>query len=286
MAVPTNARVLRPSPLKAGVMLGVSPSSDPTFDVEIARATSSGVYSTQGRLTAQGGGVPVVFTDILPMSSHTYSYKARAVKDGWNPGDYTSVVSVKPVLLPAVAPNVTPLTGKAIAIPLYVSTGQRITFGSPAVPATYTRRLRIASPEFVGATSTTPYGVNAAGYIYPNSSGGTTGSPNFFYAPVLVPPTANITQFKYQGYRGTTAAYVELYLWQATTAGAVAAIGNKKSTGVNITLVTSSALNASASTSYSYFLELRMKTGSATKTNARLYWVDMSYTVGNLQASL
>src|SRR6188768_735338 len=102
MAVPKNAQLLRMAPLKSGIMLGVSPSSDPTFDVEIARATSSGVYTTITRATPKGGGVPVVYTDLLPVDNFTRSYKARAVKDGWLAGDYTAVVSAKPIEMPEI----------------------------------------------------------------------------------------------------------------------------------------------------------------------------------------
>lgn len=143
MAVPANAQRFRMAPLKAGVMLGVSPSSDPTFDMEIARATSSGVYTTVTRLTGKGLGVPVVFTDILPVDNFTRSYKARAVKDGWKEGDYTSVVSAKPVELPEITPNVTPLTGKGIGSPLFVSTGAPVTVGQKVATSNVRKYLTI-----------------------------------------------------------------------------------------------------------------------------------------------
>lgn len=129
MAVPTNAIVYRAWPLKTGVMLGVSPSSDPTFDVEIARATSSGVYETIDRLSPNTGGVYPSFTDILPGTTNTFSYKARAIKDGWNAGDYTNAVTVRPSQLPEYFPPITPLTGKGIGAPLFVASAAPPTVG-------------------------------------------------------------------------------------------------------------------------------------------------------------
>ena len=141
MAVPSNARSLRGAPLKSGIVLGVSPSSDPTFDVEIARATSSGVYATIARLTPQGAGMPVTYPDILPMSTYTYSYKARAAKEGWLAGDYTAVVSARPLPMPEILPNITPLTGKGIGAPLFVSTAAPMTVGQKVAAANVRKYL-------------------------------------------------------------------------------------------------------------------------------------------------
>lgn len=141
MAVPSNARILRGAPLKTGVILGVSPSSDPTFDVEFARATSSGVYATVARLSPKGAGIPVSYTDLLPDDNAIRLYKARAVKDGWDPGDYTSAVSAKPIILPEVSPNITPLTGKGIGSPLFISTGAPPTVGQAAAAANVRKYL-------------------------------------------------------------------------------------------------------------------------------------------------
>lgn len=168
MAVPSNARILRGAPLKGGVMLGVSPSSDPTFDMEIARATSSGVYDTVARLTAKGSGIPVSYTDILPVDGFSRSYKARAVKDGWDPSAYTAVVSAKPVYLPEIAPNITPLTGQTVGAPLFISTGAPPKYGKANLQQYYDVPLDVYPFEFNTTANSVVYNANER-RIFPTS---------------------------------------------------------------------------------------------------------------------
>lgn len=151
MAVPNNARVLRGAPLKSGLILGISPSSDPTFDVELARATSSGVYDTVARLTPKGSGIPVTYTDILPVDNRAWSYKARAVQAGWEPGDYTTAVTGRAIFLPEVVPNITPLTGKGIGAPLFISTGFAPVVGNASARSAERKYVNVSFTNLISA---------------------------------------------------------------------------------------------------------------------------------------
>lgn len=199
MAVPRNASILRAAPLKSGVILGVSPSSDPTFDVEIARATSSGVYATVARLTPKGGGVPVSYTDILPVNNLAQSYKARAVKDGWLEGTYTAVVTAKAIALPEIAPNITPLTGQTIGAPLFISTGAPPKYGRTQLPSAY-RKPEVVYPfEFVVSNSANTY-VASATKVYPGAP--LVATP--FYAKSNLPSGSSVAQVDWLYYRPST----------------------------------------------------------------------------------
>lgn len=187
MAVPRNATFLRGVPLKSGVMLGVSPSSDPTFDVEMAKATSSGVYLTVARLTGKGDGVPTLYTDLFPVDGKARSYKARAVKDGWIAGDYTAVVSAKAVVLPEIAPNITPITGQTVGAKLFLSTGTPPQYGKANLAQYYDVPLDIYPFEFQSTSSAVAYSKNQQ-RLYPTS----VLTAVSFYNKSVIPNLANV----------------------------------------------------------------------------------------------
>ena len=215
MAVPKNATILRGAPLKSGVMLGVSPSSDPTFDVEIARATSSGVYATITRMTPKGEGVPALYTDVLPVDGFTRSYKARAVKDGWLEGDYTAVVSGKPIQLPEIGPNITPLTGQTVGAPLFISTGAPPQYGKANNADAYTKSFTVYPFEF-SSTLSAVAAVRAPNRLYP-----VTALTAFdFYAPVPLPANATVTEVGLQ-YRRNGALGVVRFRLQVVSASTI-----------------------------------------------------------------
>lgn len=201
MAVPKNATLHRPAPLKSGVILGVSPSSDPTFDVEIARATS-GVYETISRLTPKGSGIPVSYTDILPVTTGTFSYKARAVKEGYLAGDYTAVVTARPIQLPEFPPTITPLTGKGIGAPLFVSTGAPPTVGQKVATASVRKYLTISFTEITPDQTTSTERLffdQTPPLAYVANAPGTAHA--FVSAPL--PPGVTLRELAVYGYVGT-----------------------------------------------------------------------------------
>lgn len=283
MAVPRNATLLRSAPLKSGVILGVSPSSDPTFDVEIARATSSGVYATITRLTPKAG-LPVSYTDLLPVDNFARTYKARAVKDGWLAGDYTSPISAKPVVLPEVAPNITPLTGRGIGINVFLSTGQQIQFGSAAVQEYYTKTLRLVASDCMAVTSTEQYAFNGSGELYPNS---TNNSDHNYFSPTPLPIGAIITGLSSRVFRGTTGGKVTTTLQQINSTGGITGTATLTSTGTGYhTMATTGAVSFPASTAFTFNLLVVLRSNNAAKTNARFVWTDVTYQVPAVQVGI
>lgn len=96
MALPTG--LFRGIRLQYGNVLGVYPSSDPSFDVEIQRASgsSTGTFAQIVRLDPVEGSVGMVYRDILPNDNTTRVYRARHVKAGYTAGSFTKCVSGKP----------------------------------------------------------------------------------------------------------------------------------------------------------------------------------------------
>ncbi len=235
MASVPNATVNRTSPLKSGVMLSLSPSSDPTFDIEVARATSSGVYATVARLTSIGG-MPVVFTDLQPVDGRARSYKARAVKDGWNQGAYTAVLTAKAVegmvYLPDIAPNVTPVTGQTVRIPLFISTGSPVSYGSAASTGNLGKFLYVAGTDFYGVTNLVPFRVGAS-FGTRRPTVGQASTDYVYVANIKVPIGVKIDKVGITYRRGSTVSVVGLRFDSVNTTGGVATQFQKYSTSVS-----------------------------------------------------
>lgn len=281
MAVPTNATRFRMAPLKAGVMLGVSPSSDPTFDMEIARATSSGVYTTLTRLTGKGTGVPVVYTDILPVDNKTRSYKARAVKDGWDAGNYTSIVTAKPIELPEIVPNVTPITGQKIGANVYLSTGQTLSFGTPANASNYLKQLRVPATIFQPITSAVGYSYGV-GTLTPTTTAPSTAGR--YVGTVPIPTGATVYKVQWIYSRTSANAVFRGEFYSATTAGVATLQYGKTSTSVsaNTQVLSSSSFSFTVASNY-VVSRVAMKSTSAGGNRASLVSMNVFYRAPTIQ---
>lgn len=287
MAVPKNATLLRSAPLKSGVILGVSPSSDPTFDVEIARATSSGVYSTITRLTPKAG-LPVSYTDLLPVDNFTRTYKARAVKDGWLAGDYTSPVSAKPVVLPEVAPNITPVTGQPLGVSVFISTAAPTAYGSAASTGALAKLTNLAGTDFIGITNNVPYrtGLNF-GSLRPTTANSST--QYVYVANAQVPLGVTVYGVSALYRRGSTNAIFAIGLDSIGTTGNSVTRYQQVSTATHptqgLTLASSSFAFTNENTFVTARIAMRCTTVDAT-SGVELIKVVVKYMTPNLNKTI
>lgn len=284
MAVPTNAMLNRTFPHKSGVMLGMSPSSDPTFDIEMARATSSGVYVTIARLTPKGSGIPVSFTDILPVDNTRRSYKARAVKDGWDPGDYTAVVSAKPIILPEISPNVTPLTGQKIGANLYLSTAQSLAYGTPAVAQSYKKTVRAGGTAFVPGSSgvSFSYGI---GTLIPTTKNVSTQAN--YVAHVELPENVTVYKARWIYSRTSANAVFRAELYSVSTAGTATLRYGKTSTSVSAATQVLSSSSFSFSVASRYVISrVAMKSTGAGGNRSAIVALEIGYQTPAAQTAI
>lgn len=285
MASVPNATVNRTSPLKSGVMLGVSPSSDPTFDMEIARATSSGVYATVARMTPKGDGSPVVFTDLLPVDGRARSYKGRAVKDGWNASAYTAVVTAKPTYLPDVAPNITPLTGKAIGSNMFLSTGQAVAFGGVASPSSYGGHSRTAALLFRPKSSGISYSYGI-GTLVPTSRNASTAAN--YSATVPLPVGVSVYKASWYYVRSTAGAVFRAELYAVSTAGVATSKYAQTSAAVSggVQVLSSSSFAAFTINSGYVVSQVAMKSTQVGGNKSQLVALDLYYRTPSVQVAL
>lgn len=279
MAVPVNARIFRAAPLKTGIILGVSPSSDPTFDFEVARATSSGVYETIDRLSPNTAGVYPSFTDILPGTTNTFSYKARAIKDGWNAGDYTAVVTARPISLPEIPPPITPLTGKGIGAPLFISTGAPPKYGRPNSAQAYEKGFVLYPFQFTSTSSTVAFAANHQ-YLYPRST-----AARSFYWQSAIPDGSSVSGVSLM-YRRPTVAGTLRFRIQTFSASTVTATSiDYTATGAGAGIFTKTFSSGFGGNS-GLFVRLDMTSTSGSTASVMLRGVDFSYRQPNLAVSV
>lgn len=283
MAVPANARNLRGAPLKSGIILGVSPSSDPTFDVDIARATSSGSYMSIARLTPKGSGIPVSYTDILPVTTSRYSYKARAVKDGWLEGDYTAVVTARPIFLPEFPPPITPVTGKAIGVDVFLSTGQRLAYGNADSPSSFGKSVVVSGTMFRPKSTGVSYSYGI-GTLVPTTRNPSTGQN--YSATVFLPDNATVYKASWIYSRSSAAAVFRAALYSVSTAGLATLQYGKTSTAVSGTplVLTSSSFSFGVGANY-LVSEVAMKS-TANGNDASIVSLEVFYRTPNVQTAV
>lgn len=283
MAVPVNARIFRAAPLKTGVMLGVSPSSDPTFDVEFARATSSGVYETIDKVSPNTQGVYPKFTDILPGTTNTFSYKARATKDGWNPGDYTTPITVRPIALPEYFPPITPVTGKAIGVDVFLSTGQRLAYGNADNPSSFGKSVVISGTMFRPKSTGISYSYGI-GTLVPTTRNPSTGQN--YNATVFLPDNATVYKASWIYTRSSAASVFRAALYSVSTAGLATLQYGKTSTAVSSTplVLTSSSFSFGVGANY-LISEVAMKS-TANGNDASIISLEVFYRTPNVQTAV
>lgn len=281
MAVPQNAVINRSAPLKTGILLGVSPSSDPTFDVEVARATSSGVYATVATLTPKGGGIPVTFEDILPMDNFARSYKARAVKDGWNPGSYTGVVTAKPVMLPEFLPNITPMTGQQIGVPMFLSTGAPPKFGKAALTQTYDKFFDLYPFGFFSTANAVAYNANSQ-YLWP-----ATTAARAFYQRLVLPANSTIGTIEVLYRRPSTKGSLRFRIQSLAPSTFGATMIDYTATGAGAGIFTKTFSSAGMGTgNVAYYARIDITSTSGSTASVMFRYADVQYGQANMAANV
>lgn len=122
--VPTQDRLALSHP-RTGITLGVYPSSDPTYDLQLYRAAStsgtsqptSSRFSELATLGVINGAARVSYQDTLPLSQTFWWYKAREVRPNFaTPSPFTTGVVAQAGVLPTTAPGAVPFSGRPLNV--------------------------------------------------------------------------------------------------------------------------------------------------------------------------
>jgi len=290
--VPTQDRLTLTQP-KYGITVGIYPSSNPSFDVELQRgistsATPSLVAPTSSRfsqiavLGVINGGARVDYQDGLPQSNQFYWYRARSIRDGWTPSAFTTAVNAQSGIIPASIPGAIPFSGRPINVGVRLSTAATPAYGTTGVPAYFTKTRRVLPTEWRGETSTVTYTVQG-GWLAP-----LTTRPSAYDVDLLLPIGAIVTGVTWRLHRNSTKATAKVELWfgKSSDFGSTQVI-SKTSTGVGDFTFSQSGLNLTFSTGRWLFSRATLtSTNAGGATQTRLLYLDVTYKINTLAQSI
>lgn len=280
MARPAGIQQRSPHYTRAGVVLALSPSSDPTFRIQVRRAlgSSTGTFSNLPDVAGTyGPGMPVTYTDVLPDDGQYRVYQTRSIRDGYGTtGSWGNTLKLKPSVLPDGSIIATPITGNKVSSNLSVSTGQQIQFGSAATPSSYVKMIvapgGLYTPE---STAIKGYTINSL-YVQQAALTGTTAGG--YYLGVPMPPGATILKFS-STYARATGAKLTMTL-QKIKSGAASALVTFTNPSTASQTVTSSSFGPLLAANYDALMVHVVMKSTAAGANARAGLCNITYRVG------
>lgn len=265
-----------------GIVLAYWPSSSPGFNVEIQRTNGSSTGTFVKLAIVDPAHNPSMqYFDHLPVDNVTRYYRARHVREGYNDGPYTRVVSGKPGLLPIGDMPQMPLTGAGVSPDIWLTSTSSIKVGSAGSSSFVTKKLRFPATQYIPINqgSFHSYGL---GTLIPNT---TTGSQTY-RAPYIMPKGVTVTTFRACLQRKSTAASAVCKLYRVSTAGTATLVTTlTASAGASPAVVESSALSETISTANYFIGDLAMNATTATNA-AALLWTEFDYRMSNYQFSI
>lgn len=278
MALPTSmkAAIFR---TPTGVELGIHPSTEGRFAIELRRSTQSSTSSTAWfthQLDPSSGNFQYVVS--LPLSTQTYYFQARHVGIGYSNGSYTPVVSAKPVKIAlGGTPKIARGKSGAVEVPLgdvWLTSGKTIKVGTQATTSKEPKVLRVPYSQFAH---------NKGGALIMDNGvlRNSTLTLQTYESGVYLPRGIRLTHILSRGYRSGT----------STSSRLVVNLIRYSSLGVGTGLATNTHTAAGWSSQGStlnqtvgaegYTLELAMQSSSPTppaSTNgSRFAYVDITY---------
>src|SRR6266700_3502459 len=175
-----------------GIRVAIYPSSDPTFDLELARsgASSAGsTYQTIARMgVINGHGVPQ-YVDRTANDGFKRFYKARSVRDGWTPSTYTAVASATPGILQESNFPTPALSGLGVPMTMWVSSAAAIKVGSHGTTGQVIKFLTFNPSAFQPSSNGGKWLFTGVKFTYAPTNTGTLRA----FAPLAFPPGVTLT---------------------------------------------------------------------------------------------
>jgi hypothetical protein len=261
---------------RAGIVIGIKPTTGKRYRVELQRSTQSSTSSTNWTSvfldpTSQGFS----YRDELPLSTRTYYYRARQYGAGSTNSSYSATVSAKPMRFPEVwrdlplshnnLGNVEVLSGD-----VWVSSAKTIKVGTQNTAATITKVIRLHAAEFVPYSSAANWEY-AGTFVRPSTTAATA-----FFAPVVLPKGVTITNVLVRWYKAAHPADSIDGTFQRI-------MGDGSSTLLTLTTTSTGWHNTGGSLTQlvgdeGYTFQVNMDANSSA-LDVRLQYVEVTYTV-------
>jgi len=129
MAFPTNL-IQSDDFAESGVILGLHPSSDRSFDIRLQRQDTGTTWRAIQVWQGNSYNGAFQYRDLLPNDHLRRDYRARHEKSGYTAGAWTATVSGGPTLLSAGDAPQVPVSGQRMTLPIYLSTAATLAIRS------------------------------------------------------------------------------------------------------------------------------------------------------------
>lgn len=220
MARPAGMQQRDPTGTRYGVVLALSPTSDPSFrtQMRVALGSSTGTFTQLPDVAGMTGpGQYPTFVDVLPNDGTYRVYQSRAARDGYGSTQaWGHTVKVKPALIPEGVTQSMPITGHRVGSNLSLSTGIKLQYGSANVPSSAVKTVTFGANIFLPQTSTVTYSQNG-GNLEPGGLLGTS-SPQWA-ACYSLPPGTSLRKVSVKYVRASALNLFEYKLFKFSTAG-------------------------------------------------------------------
>jgi hypothetical protein len=249
---------------QSGVVLGLTPSSDPTYEIEIQRAStassSSGWY-TIAVVGPQSTTWDYQYTDRLPFDNDVRKYRCRLTKEGYNAGAWSTTLSAVPQPLPIrslVRPSVWGKVSKSVSV-----------------------QSEALMPRSTGTPWYCPGGWMAM------TSGAAPASTEYYYnGPLSLSPGVTITGVSGRFYRQSSDDHAAGGVYIATSSGSLDKTITVTHSTSGWATIDSTATAELVSSGKAYWVRAVLGTTGGDGLRARAMYIQVRYTMPSYDKSL
>lgn len=297
--VPTPDRLALTHP-QTGITVGVYPSSDPAYDIQLYRAAStksgagptsvpaSSKFSELATLGVINGAARVSYVDPLPLSNTLWWYKARSVRTNVaTPSAFTTAVVAQAATLPTTAPGAIPWGGRPVNIGLKFTTVAQINVvSSSGGTGKLNKTIRFPAAMMSPGRSGGKFILGSSGTAVPVLDPGTSSGSQEFILPYLMPRGATVTAWRVQYLRFKPGGTATFRLAKVSSSGGYSvlksingATGSFRSTG-------SSTVSYTYTTGGGYLLaDISLQRAGGLLNLVGLYWTEVDYYISRYDHS-
>lgn len=273
-----------PITVKYVIQVGLYPSSDPGFGIELQRSVgSTSNFGQIALISPETGSGFVRYSDVLPHTTATYYYRARHTKPGYTDGAFTGIVASTVGRLAQFQPGNEPfvsLTAAGFGQDIYLTPGNTIKVGTQSIStastgAYITKEMRL-NPNLFQASFTT-----AKVQYFQTGAGPNDHNALQLICPVDIPVGVTIQSVGAQFNRPSTKQLTRVRLYvnrdQASSGAVTQKLWDKTSTATGYHSVTSSSILRTVGSTETYVFLVDLQSTAVTPSDTVIQWANVTY---------
>ena len=297
--VPFQDRLALTHPL-TGITVGVYPSSDPFYDIQIYRAAStksgagptsvpaSSKFSELATLGVINGQASVTYRDSLPLSNTLWWYKARSVKTNVaTPSAFTTAVYSQAGLMPTSTPGAIPWGGRPVNVGLkFTTVAQLNVVSSSWGTGKLTKTIRFPAAMMSPGKSGGKFILGSSGTAVPVLDPGTSSGSQEFLLPYLMPRGATVTAWRFQYARFKPGGTATFRLAKVSSSGGYSILKSISATTSAFRSTGTSTVSYTYTTGGGYLLaDISLQRAAGLLNLVGLYWTELDYYISRYDHS-